>query len=94
METGNSKLNLDKLEWPTLEERRLQTKLTTFQKCRLKHIDVPTDHLTFKTRQTRQGGDGQTYQRMFSNIDGHIYSFFSTHFLAVEPSTTTDKIEH
>ena len=46
METGNTKLNLDKLEWPTLEERRLQTKLTSFQKCRLKHIDVPTDHLT------------------------------------------------
>ena len=76
METGNSKLNLDRLGWPTLEERRLQTKLITFQKCRLKHIDVPTDHLTFKIRQTRLGGDGQTYQRIFSDIDGHIYSFF------------------
>ena len=32
METGNTRLNLDKLGWPTLEERRLQTKLITFQK--------------------------------------------------------------
>ena len=73
---GNTKLNLDSLEWPTLEERRLQTKLTIFQKARLKLIDIPTDHLTFKNRQTRRGGDGQTYQRYHSDVGGHIYSFF------------------
>ena len=61
METGNTKLILDSLEWPTLEERRLQTKLTLFQKARLKLIDITADHLTFKSRQTRWGGDGQTY---------------------------------
>ena len=76
METGNTEFNLDSLEWPTLEERRLQTKLTLFQKARLKLIDIPTDHLTFKSRQTRRGGDGQTYQRLNSNVDSHIYSFF------------------
>ena len=76
METGNTKLNLDSLEWPTLEEKRLQTKLTIFQKARLKLIDIPTDHLKFKSRQTRQGGDGQTYQRFNSNVGGHIFSFF------------------
>ena len=54
METGNINLNLDTLEWPTLEERRLQTKFTLFQKARLTFIDIPTDHLTFKSRQTRQ----------------------------------------
>ena len=75
METGNTKFNLDSLEWPTLEERRLQTKLTIFQKARLKLIDIPTDHLKFKSRQTRQGGDGQTYQRFNSNVGGHIFSF-------------------
>ncbi len=54
METGNTEFNLDSLEWPTLEERRLQTKLTLFQKARLKLIDIPTDHLTFKV--DRQDG--------------------------------------
>ena len=73
MESGNTKTNLG---WPTLEERRLQTKLTTFQKCRLGHIDLPTDHLILKKRQTRLGGDGPTYQKMFSKIDSHIYSFY------------------
>ena len=61
MESGNSKINLDNLKWPTLEERRLQTKLVIFQKARLNLIDIPVDYLTLKTRQTRQGGDGPTY---------------------------------
>ena len=68
MESGNTKLNLDNLGWPTLEERRLQTKLITFQKCRLGKIDLPTDYLIFKKRPTRLGGDGLTYQRLFSKI--------------------------
>ena len=76
MESGNTKINLDSLGWPSLEERRLQTKLTTLQKSRLGLIDLPTDHLTLKNRQTRLGGDGPTYQRLFSKIDSHIYSFY------------------
>ena len=76
MESGNTKVNLGQLNWPTLEERRLQTKLSIFQKARLKQIDIPTDHLKFKSRPTRQGGDGQTYQKYSPNIDSHRYSFF------------------
>ena len=76
MESGNTKVNLEHLNWPTLEERRLQTKLMIFQKARLNLIDIPTDHLTFNTRQTRQGGDGPTYYREFSKIDSHIHSFY------------------
>ena len=58
IETGNSQFNLDSLEWPKLEERKLQTKLNMFQKARLKLIDIPTDHLDFKSRPTRQGVEG------------------------------------
>ena len=79
METGNSKLNLDKVEWPTLEERRLQTKLTLFQKARLKKVDISTNrpYLTEKTRHSKRlGGEGPSYYREFSKIDGHIYSFY------------------
>ena len=76
METGNSKINLDSLGWPTLEERRLQTKLVTFQKSRLNLIDIPTDHLKLKSRPTRQSGNGPTYHREFSKIDSHLYSFY------------------
>ena len=65
METGNSKFNLETLKWPTLEERRLQTKLNILNKACLGQIDLPTDHLKEKTRQTRLGGDGPAYQRLF-----------------------------
>ena len=88
METGNSKRNLDNLNWPPLEERRLKTKLTLFQKARLKLIDIPTDHLEFQKRQTRRGGDGLNYQRVFSNIDAHFNSFYpqATHLWNQLPS--------
>ena len=76
MESGNSRQNREDLGWQTLEERRLMTKLLLFQKSRLNQIDIPLDHLRFKTRQTRQGGDGLTYHRDFSRIDGHIFSFY------------------
>ena len=76
MENGNTKLNLETLGWDTLEERRLKTKLITFQKARLKFIDIPTEHLALKNRQTRRGGDGPVYEREFSKIDCHIHSFY------------------
>ena len=76
METGNSQLNLDNLEWPKLQERRLENKLTIFQKARLNQIHIPTDHLNLTQTKTRQGGGGPTYDRPFSKIDAHIYSFF------------------
>ena len=64
------------LGWDSLEERRLQTKLITFHKARLKIIDIPTDHLALRNRQTRRGGDGPVYEREFSKIDCHIHSFY------------------
>ena len=76
MESGAHRFNLDLLEWPKLEERRLQTKLTLFQKARLNLIDIPTNHLAIKSRQTRQGGGGLTYHREFSKIDSYTFSFF------------------
>ena len=76
METGNTLKNLNILGWDSLEERRLKTKLTIFQKGRLGEIDIPTDHLTLKSRPTRRGGGGPTYQKEFSSVDGHLYSFY------------------
>ena len=80
METGNTKLNLDKLGWDTLEERRLKAKVSLFHKARLKLIDIPTAHLNFKRRTTRLGGEGEGYERDFSPVDAHRFSFY--------PSTT------
>ena len=76
METGNTQFNLDSLEWPKLQERRLENKLTLFQKARLNLVDIPTDHLNLRQTRTRQGGGGPTYDRTFSKIDAHIHSFY------------------
>ena len=80
MEAGNTSKNLNSLGWDTLEERRLKTKLTIFQKGRLGDIDIPTDHLALVTRPTRRGGGGPIYQKEFSNVEAHRSSFY--------PSTT------
>ena len=45
METENSYFNLNSLEWPKLESRRLENKLNLFKKARLNLVDIPTDHL-------------------------------------------------
>ena len=77
METGNTQINIEKLGWQSLEERRLQIKLKTFQKGRLKALDIPINHLAFNERQSpRLNGDGPTYQIPTSKINSYIYSFY------------------
>ena len=76
MEPGNSKKNLVRLGWDSLEERRLQTKIIIFHKARLNLIDVETGQLTFKSRQTRMGGGELAYNRPTSAVDSHAFSFF------------------
>ena len=68
MESGNTITNSDHLNWPIFEERRLLRTLTIFQKARLNLIYIPTDHLTYNTRQTRQGGDRSTYLDDFQKL--------------------------
>ena len=41
MEAGNTKQNFNSLGWSSLEERRLQLKLSTFKKSHLKILDPP-----------------------------------------------------
>ena len=76
METGNTKINLQNLGWKTLEERRLQSKIITFQKARQNLLDLPLENLKFKTRRTRLGGDCPAYGQPFSPVDGHTFSYF------------------
>ena len=63
MESGNSMANLETLGWKTLEERRIDNKLGLFKKGLLGKLDIPTNNLTIKTRQTRRGGGGPVYMR-------------------------------
>ena len=75
MEHGNSEFNYKTLGWNSLEERRLQSKITTFHKAKLNLLELPLNTIQFKTRTTRQGGAG-SYFRPFSPVNGHFHSFF------------------
>ena len=95
MEHGNSEKNLKNLGWNTLEERRLQLKLTTFKKAHLNLLELPLENLQPKTRRTRQGGDGLSYQRPFSPVNSYMNSFFPTttqiwNFLPAETRSCSD----
>jgi len=54
-ETGNTKINMQKLKWKPLEERRAIIKLNLFYKCKMKLIDIHTDHLVLSKSCTRRG---------------------------------------
>ena len=54
----------------------MENRLNLLQKARLKLVDIPTDHLLLRQTRTRRGGGGPVYDKEFSKIDAHIYSFF------------------
>ena len=78
MALGNSKKNLVRLGWYCLEERCLQTKIIIFHKARLNFIDIETEQLAFKSKQTRMGGGELAYNQSTSAVASH--SFFHLQF--------------
>jgi len=72
-ESGNTNLNMQKLNWKPLEERRAAIKLNLFFKGRTGGIDIPFNHLSLGPSQNRRPG---TYAIPTSNIDSHLYSFY------------------
>ena len=73
LEHGNTNLNMQKLNWKPLEERRAFIKINLFFKGHKGAIDIPFEHLKLAPSQTRRPW---TYAIPTSNIDCHLYSFF------------------
>ena len=73
-EPGNTKINMQKLNLKSLEERRAALKLHLFFKSQQNLIDLPNDILTHNTNPTRRGNSG--YVIPISNVDSHLYSFY------------------
>ena len=73
-EEGNTRINMRKLDWKPLQERRAQSKLNIFYKAKAGSLDIPMDHLTINTSKTRRGN--RTYAIPSSNVDSHLYSFY------------------
>ena len=74
LENGNTKMNMQKLAWEPLEERRAKNKVVMLFKARQNQISIPTNDLVFNTRGNRK--NSQNYVIPSSNIDSHLYSFF------------------
>ena len=77
-ESGNTKINMQNLNWEPLEERRAKAKVTSLFKARLGLVDIPLNNLNINNR---SGGKGyQNYIIPSSNVDSHMHSYY--------PSTT------
>ena len=78
LEEGNTKKNMNSLEWPPLSERRARTRLTTFYKARSRSIEIPlVDLINADTHiSTRYNKGKYNYVRPNSEVDSHFYSFF------------------
>ena len=73
-EPGSSKLNMEKLGWKPLEERRAIIKLHLFFKAKKKLLDIPLEHLKQNTRSGSRRPN--TYAIPTSLVDSRLYSFY------------------
>ena len=72
MEHGNTEINMKKLNWDTLEERRAKIKVNMLYKAKMGLVDIPFELQTI--RSARHEG---SYAIPASTIDSHLYSFYS-----------------
>ena len=73
-ETGNTRLNMQKLGWDPLEERRAKAKVGMLYKARNDLIEIPKSDLYVNTRGNRN--NNLNYLLPTSNVDCHLHSFF------------------
>ena len=74
LQNGPTKINMEKLKWKPLEERRAHSKLVLFFKAKHGLVEIPIEKLSLNSSiQTRRQG---TYAIPTSVVDGHLYSFF------------------
>ena len=73
-EEGNTKINMEILQWKPLEERRAIIKLNLLFKANHNEIHLPTNPLIRNMSRTRRGHTN--YAIPSSSVDSHLYSFY------------------
>ena len=71
---GSTALNMGKLGWVPLSERRARLKIITLRKATTKTIEIPLDDLIPINRATRHNTNN--FQIPQSSVDPHLHSFF------------------
>ena len=72
---GQTEVNMRRLSWKPLQERRAKTKLGTFYKARSGSFSIPMAELIANRGRTRSGSS-TTYILPHSEVDSHLHSFF------------------
>ena len=72
---GQTEVNMRRLSWKPLQERRAKTKLCTFYKARSGSFSIPMAELIANRGRTRSGSS-TTYILPHSEVDTHLHSFF------------------
>ena len=76
MTHGNTKRNLDFLDWPPLETRRARAKLHLLHKAKSKSIELPVDDLVWKVEPLRTRSSKHNFPIPDSTVNSHKHSFF------------------
>ena len=73
-EHGQTKINMQSLDWKPLEEHRAIQKLNILFKAKSGLMEVNVNHLKVNNNSTRRGG--RSYALPQSNVNSHLYSFY------------------
>ena len=78
MTHGNTKKNLDLLDWPPLATRRARAKLHLLYQAKSKSIELPFDDLVWEVAPplTRSHSSQHNFPIPHSTLDSHRHSFF------------------
>ena len=79
MEHGNTKKNLDLLNWPPLASRRTRAKLHLLHRAQSKSIELPLDDLVWEVSPPKTRNRTNTklnFPIPHSTVDSHKFSFF------------------
>ena len=75
LRTGQTEVNMRRLNWKPLQERRAKTKLGTFYKARSGSFSIPMTELIASKGRTRYSSP-TTYIPLQSSVDSHLFSFY------------------
>ena len=67
---------LNTMNWQTLQERRLRTRLIMFHKVINENIAIPTQNILLQSQSTTRSSRKDSYRQIQCNKDSYKFSFF------------------
>lgn len=67
---------MTQLNWPTLQERRIKTRLQMFHKIIHHQVEIPAENILIKSQAKTRSTHEHTYRQLSCNKDSYKFSFF------------------